>query len=388
MDIRVYIETRQESVGGQFLDAWVAYRQAKDPNYHSRIILVKEPDQADIKILFDYFFYNTNTTDLEEFDMLLACNGGEPIRVGNPRLKQFLESNDKCKLICNSRQRRPDIDRMLLWYPMDIVICKDFWLRPFYPQYHEHSTLRHLPRAPTMIYVNGRKITWREYFIRCLQNACSDIPIHDKIGSTVAKTLDSQWESEADTTFRIFCNSQYKKAPDWDTTNTYYENSVQIGFNNQFGQVPPGYFILPLYYENCCVIFPETSWQNDDLCITEKSLKCFFAGSLPFPIGGRYLNQMYEELGFRTAWHLLPDLMKKFDDIEDHFQRYDHTVKAIRWLQSNKDIFLSPAYHEYTQQNQISFSRFSGKVEVYKDFDVWFNSIVAKYHKGTVCPES
>jgi hypothetical protein len=134
----------------------------------------------------------------------------------------------------------------------------------------------------------------------------------------------------------------------------YYDNLIKTGIDNKFGEIPPGYFQLPLYYENSCVIFPESSWQNNELSVTEKSIKCFYAGSIPFPIGGANTNHLYNELGFYTAWNLLPDEFKQFDSMINHVERVSACVDAIKWLCDHPEVFETPEFVYYTQQNKIN----------------------------------
>jgi hypothetical protein len=124
------------------------------------------------------------------------------------------------------------------------------------------------------------------------------------------------------------------------------------GIDGKFGQWPPGYMLMPLYFEHSCVIFPESTWQNDELAITEKILKCFFAGAIPWPIGGSNLNHLYNHAGFQTAWNLLPAEHQAFDAERNHFRRYHAVVDAIKWLEKNPEVM-------YTEQarNMIALNR-------------------------------
>ena len=135
----------------------------------------------------------------------------------------------------------------------------------------------------------------------------------------------------------------------------YYDLCPTIGIDGKFGKIAPGYFIMPEYFEYACVIFPESTWQNNELAITEKALKCFYTGSLPFPIGGANVNQLYNDIGFYTAWNLLPDNLKQFDQITDHVTRYQQAVVAVDWLNSNYAVFKSDQARSLINQNQYNF---------------------------------
>jgi hypothetical protein len=130
----------------------------------------------------------------------------------------------------------------------------------------------------------------------------------------ILTTLDSQFESNEDTEFRQQVNNWYPTNNKiHETQSEYSTGSVAVGIDKKFGRVIPGYFILPEYFMYRCVIFPESTWQNDELCLSEKICKCFYAESLPWPIGGSNIHKLYNEIGFYTAWNVLPDHLKLFD---------------------------------------------------------------------------
>lgn len=128
-------------------------------------------------------------------------------------------------------------------------------------------------------------------------------------------------------------NETYNISRNIDTD--YYNNSVECGINVKFGNIPPGYFLTDEYNQYKVIAFPESTWINDELSITEKSLKCFIFGNLPFPVGGRYLNTLYNRLGFITSWNFLPESLKEFDFIESHIERYDLMIESLKWLEKN-----------------------------------------------------
>lgn len=374
---KIFLDVRSEGIGIQLFDAWVAYRQNLNQDYRSDIDFVTDAENADLRILFDYRFQNTTHADLDQYDILLACNGGEPIAVGSPHVKTLLQ-HDHCKMICNSYHGSPEINKMLIWYPDDIIKCRDWWLRSFYPQFYRHSAWHKSSRSSSIIFINGQNRAWRAYFLKLLVQACPAITVKNNLDSTVTKIQDSQWESIQDIEFREFCNEYFGCIPDYSENFDYYENSISIGRDNRFGLIPPGYFLLPSYYENSAVIFPESSWQNQDLCITEKSMKCFLAGSMPFPIGGSHINQLYNEVGFFTCYNLLPNKLREFDNELDHRQRYNKIMPAIRWLIANPWIFKSKTYREYVDSNYKSLIHQPSISKAIHQFDILISKFISK----------
>lgn len=370
---KIYLEIRNDAIGSQLIDKWFAYHQSQSPEYRPKFSISTDQNGADLKILFDYLFQNTSKDDLSRFDILLCCNGGEPVAVASPKIKNFLE-NDNCYMICNSLVGKKDntFDR-LIWYPHNIMTCRDYWTRYFYPHPYENIENSKITRSPTLYYINGKNVAWRHYFISLMKDEIPEINLRAVINPELAKIRDSQWESFEDQQFREELNSLYPNRPDYHANENYYSKSPKIGINDKFGSVPLGYFILPLYYENSCIIFPEGSWQNHDLCVTEKILKCFYSGSLPFPVGGANINYLYNQIGFYTAWNLLPTDLQKFDGEENHRQRYAQSIKAIRWLYDNNGIFQSKYFQQLTESNFKNFLICSAEYQSIKKFDNLIN---------------
>jgi hypothetical protein len=118
---------------------------------------------------------------------------------------------------------------------------------------------------------------------------------------------------------------------------------------------------MPEYNQHKVIAFPETSWVNDELSVTEKALKCFYAKCLPFPVAGRHINQLYNSIGFYTAWNLLPEELQQFDYEEDHQLRYAMMVESLKWINQNVmqstefDNFVNHNYNEYLNNKLSTF---------------------------------
>jgi hypothetical protein len=351
--LKLYIKTLKLGVGHQLLDAWHAYLQHLN-QYDNHIQYVIDQATADFSILLDYMGDRITNEMVKEFDIVLMCNGGEPLSVASPRLKQLL-TNKNVFLIANSYLKNHELQSKVIWFPDSVMTCRDYWTKHFYPQYFDNIQYQALSRKNTITVINGKSRAHRKYFFDMLFLELPNLADESKLEQITAETLDSQWETDEDTEFKHYVNSLYQRTGVNDTQSNYYNNSISIGADNKFGSIPPGYFHLPLYYKNSCVIFPEANWQNNELSITEKSLKCFYSQSIPFPISGAFVNQMYNELGFYTAWNLLPKDLQIFDNEKNHQLRYRATITAIKWLYSNPEVFQSQHFKDYVQQNKIKF---------------------------------
>ena len=177
------------------------------------------------------------------------------------------------------------------------------------------------------------------------------------------------FESPQDSLFRDQVNDLYEEVIVRNQETDYYIKMIQCGIDQKFGSWPLGYDILPEYFEYGCVIFPESTWTNDEVAITEKILKCCFAGSLPWPVGGSNINKMYKDLGFYTAWNLLPEEHQKFDQEKDHMLRYQGLAAATAWLSANKEVLVDDRAKGMLQSNLINMLTCSLDVQAVQKFD-------------------
>lgn len=365
--MKILISNLSKGVGHQILDGWHAYQQhlQRDNNYvldtnYQLADNTSEFNKTDynISILLCYFKQAKQIDQklLNQFDLILICNGGEPLSVGHPEVKELVENNCHVYVIANSLLT-PDhkMYDKTIWFPSDVLNCQTYWTKYFYPQYFDLYYLDKLQQDKMFYFINGENRANRQFFMNICNELNLNLPTKNVWSKTVVEVADSQWESTQDTEFKNFVNGLYTVVLIENSNNIYYNSSINVGIDNAFGKIAPGYFPLPLYFETYCVIFPESGWQNNELNITEKSLKCFYAGSLPFPIAGANVNQLYNQVGFYTAWNLLPKDMQKFDTILDHVTRYREIAKSIQWLKNNPEVFTSSLFKEMTNSNKIKF---------------------------------
>jgi hypothetical protein len=382
--MKILIKTLSNGIGHQIIDAWHAYVQHTN-NYENdtEYILNGSTDasmkvECDLRILCDYMGNQITDVMLKQYDIVLICNGGEPIAAASPRLKHLL-THDNVYLIANSYLMAHELQSKIVWFPHNVMTCRDYWTRHFYPQYYDIVKFEKLQRNNNIAVIGGASRANRAHFFSMLHSVIPELVDQSSFNGGMQAVFDSQWETNEDKAYKIYVNNLYpqRKIDPQESQNQYYNKSITVGVGDKFGSIPPGYFHLPLYYENSCVVFPESSWQNNELCITEKSLKCFYAKSLPFPISGANVNQLYNQVGFYTAWNLLPDELKVFDSIADHEVRQQGSINAIRWLHNNSEVFNSLKFIEYTQQNKERFLACSCDSIAVQNFD----NVMRKYLK-------
>jgi hypothetical protein len=378
--IKINFDVRRETMGFQAIDGLYAYRQSLCPKYQSDVdfqITHSYDTSADVNVLCLYMTDDIDLIPIEKYNVILVNNAVEPLLTATPMILKLLEL-DNCYFLCNSLVTDNHAwKNKIIWYPGNIMYCRSTWTRHFNPQYFENIKFEQLSRDKNLTIINGAARSWRHYINKLVEESTINVPFISNVSTVIHETNDSFFESAEDQEFRIWVNEQYE---DILVRNqlpvSYFDNSVNVGINNKFGSYMPGYFLMPEYYTHHCVIFPETTWQNNELAITEKSLKCFYAGSFAWPIGGSNINKMYNDLGFYTAWNLLPDDLKVFDSIVDHKERYGKLINAIAWLDHHPEIFAEACAQDMLKSNKLLFHTTSAEYTAMKNFD----EILRKYY--------
>jgi len=279
----------------------------------------------------------------EQFDLVLLDNRGESLENHGQGWIDLLHRHPNVFLLCGAMVTgNHDLFDKIICFNHNLTLFTDCVSRPFYPQ---HFQLKRPSSARTkpMLFINGQNRAWRQYFMNCLADCVGNqINLKNSYTQPITKLLDCEFESREDTEFRTWLNSTFATG---DTQhheeNLYYDSSISVGIDEKFGSIPPGYFFLPEYFDHACIVYPETSWINNSLFVTEKTWKCFVSQAIPWPIGGANFHVMLNDKGFKTARDLLPDELKVFDTILDHKERYAKQVEAIRWAQEHPEIWVS-----------------------------------------------
>ena len=357
MEINVHTIGR-DSIGIQLFDHVYAYFQFldRDNNYktNSKIHIgpVRPIVPNSINILFASMLNNT-IDDIDNYDLILLDNADEPLEVSTDIMYDLVNKHNHVYLVANAILSNGHYlcDRIIPTLVDGNNFC-DYQSRPFYPQYYLDKTT---DNRKNLIYINGTNRAHRWHMIDLLTQQVPELPIKNSLSEDmiIAELNDCFYESVEDSQFRDWVNNYYPISRNMPFS-LYYDNSVSCGIDFKFGKVPPGYFTLDEYFEYKCVIYPEASWINHELCVTEKILKCFYANALPFPIAGAGVNFLYNQIGFYTAWNLLPADLQRYDQVLDHRDRYNLVCQSIKYLHNNPEVFATAQCKEYIKSNYLN----------------------------------
>jgi hypothetical protein len=291
----------------------------------------------------------------DRYDLIFLDNHADPLVTSSEHAVEILQQFDHAYIVIDSylHSNHAYSQRYIPVF-QDHYAVKEYWLDSRYPTAYRPQHYKNIVRDKNMIYINGANRSWRHHSVDMLKHAIPDLPVISNYNRLV-RTVDSFFESSKDTAFRKWVNDRYQeqyqpRGQGRDHTN-YYQEGIPLGSDGKFGEILPGYLLMPEYYEYRCVIFPESTWQNNELALTEKAWKCFFTGNIPMPLGGANIYYLYNQLGLATAWDLLPDSLKQFDQIEDHQQRYHGFVDAVKWLYDNPEVFQSEHAKQILESN-------------------------------------
>jgi hypothetical protein len=343
-----------------YLHAWrhnLVTNQASDVDY-----IVTDPGQfldGYIDILYldihEHPFPSWQLDEADRYDFIFLDNHSDALCTSSEIMIKLINQYKHAYLVIDSF-----LDLEHTYAHKYIPVCadhyaiKEFWIDSRYPTSYFSDHYKDVLRKYNMIYINGTNRSWRQYSLDLLKQEIPNLPTISNYNKLVV-TNDSFFESAQDTEFKKFVNDKYQGSYVKETTSkggeSYYNEGIRIGSNGKFGEILPGYMIMKEYFEYQCVVFPESTWQNNELAITEKSWKCFFTKSIPMPIGGSNIHGLYNQLGLATAWNLLPKSLQEFDQIENHQQRYQGVTKAVKWLHDNPDIFNSEQAKQIVDSN-------------------------------------
>jgi len=350
---KIKVHVFSESIGLQIFDRYYAYRQAinADNNYIADVsIEFGTPEPGAFNIAFAHM-PEKQFCNFDNYDLILLDNAGESLEVASVYIADCLIRYKHVYFITGACVTQTH------WLSSKIITCShnlrlfhDIITRGFYPHYYERS-LPHGDAKHDMCYINGNNRGNRQYFMELLQKQLPEIHVR-AWSKNIIEVLESQFEDEYDQEFRQFVNNRYNiHAP----SDNYYDNCIPMGIDQKFGDIFSGFSVLDEHYNYQCVIFPETHWTNLQYFATEKIFKCFVTGAIPWPIAGAKIHDMYNQLGYQTAWNLLPKEHQKFDNELNHIIRTDQIIQAISWLKQNSDILTSDAAQSIIQQNRLNF---------------------------------
>lgn len=342
---------RQDYLGLEIFDYLVGYWQYVSDYQHIPNIIFGKPQSDTYNILFLYL-PNAAPDNLDQYDLVLLDNGDEPFGYGTDTIYQLLDQLPHAIFLCNSIV--PDT------HPLKAKILttnimwekhRRFYTESVYPQRYEFTDSDQ--NLSPMIYINGRNRSVREFWTQTLLSCAKQVPHHNDLHrGSVTETYQCWHETSEDTKFRKWVNSTYANDVINSTPPEERWPPLPAGVAGRHGTILFEDRFIDAFRKHRTIIYPERTWLNYQVSLTEKSLKCFLHRKFPMPVSGAGTHEFYTKLGFKTAWHLLPPAHQKFDSIEDHADRYLQQAQAIKWLWDHPEVLFSDRAEKMLLDNQ------------------------------------
>ena len=368
MNLNVHVVNGMDCIGLQVFDHLYAYQQSQHPDYKTNLTVEfsehKNIKLNSINILFTHMPHAI-ISDIDDYDLVLLDNGDEPLEVATEVIYNTLINYKHSYLIANAfLQDSHKLKSRIIVTMSDANKFNDYQNKPFYPQYYQSNEWP-ATRSNNVGFMTGTNKAHRWHMTALVQQYISEIQLGSTLtGEVIHETSDCFFESREDAAFREWVNAYYpivRTAPDIDSLSDFY--NIFIGIDNKFGMMSRAYFFLEEYFNFNCIVFPESSWINGELSLTEKAIKCFYSGAFPLSVGGAGINQLYNALRFKTAWNLLPAELQNYDSIDNHQERYQKIIPAMQWLENNPQVFDSAQANTWRTENQLNILK--GKFSLY-----------------------
>lgn len=342
-----------------YIDNVYAYWQHCDQNYRScHTVHINRCDLPhDRSILITQDQGQLTPDRLCKYDVALYDNCHESFGVKTHGLDQYIGIDKIYMLTASKLHHCHPLYRKNIWYPFFFFVKQGHGGNYFdgnWPHYYDLIDLdkNALLNTQGMIFINGTNRSWRNFLVEIIRDAVPDLAMHKSLTKHVVATLDCAFESNADRHFRNIINDRYREHF-YDDEDYHNPGDIidTIGIDGKFGESARNLQLIQAYGEFRCIIYPETSWLNNDMQVTEKTVKCFVTRCIPWPIGGMHLHAQMLEVGFHTAWQLLPESLQAFDGIEDHQERHRQMALAIKWLFDNQSVLYGSEVDDLTNKN-------------------------------------
>jgi len=321
-----------------------------EPNKYNILFLSSTIDPNNDESGMSTIQYPSN---VDQYDLIALDNGDEPFGVGDRMLYNILDTVPHARLLCNSilpadhPYKNRIINTSINWGHH-----RRYYVESVFPQSYELDDI--YKPLTGMIYVNGRNRSVREFLTGVLQEHVPDMPHHNDLHNGIVDSIGQYFhETAEDTKFREWTNGSYANNKMNPMPPPKRWPPLPAGVEGRYGATFFEDRIIDVVRNNQTIVYPETTWQNGQIALTEKPLRCFINRKFSMPVGGAYTHQLYNDIGFKTVWHLLPPEHQKFDSILDHQARYVQQAKAIQWLWQNPEIFKSDLAEKILIDNQV-----------------------------------
>ena len=335
---------RQDYFGQEIFDLLVAEWQWRSDYQHTPDIQFSAPQHNTVNLLF-LSMPDAVPSNIDDYDLVILDNADEAFGRGTEVMYEILYRYQHSYLACNSvlhhsHPRYQQLNSRLITTMLHWNYHRRTYIEPMFAPSREYQSL--LPLPGSMIYINGRNRSWRQYITGLLEKNVPRLAHHDQLHNQSASETKFAWHEDSfDTDARIHFNDHYANNKlNLDPPEQRWP-ALPSGVNGRFGQVEFYDRFFTEFRQHSVIVYPESTWQNNVVSLNEKSLRCFLHQRWAMPFGGCNMHALFRDLGFETAWCLLPKELAKFDQCQSHMERWQQQCVALNWLLDHPQVFQS-----------------------------------------------
>ena len=302
--------------------------------------------------------FTTIASNVDEYiplyDIVIIDNQLESVSVSSDEVKRLLIAHPNVFYMCGSI-----IGRDHLLY--DKVITFDLFWEIIKHQYtsFQLGTSHFVGNSNTrsgVVYIGGEMRSYRRYIYDLLET----VNIKKIQRDNVVSCTDDVYYDDYTQQFVDKCNEKYNVTGVIPDSSPLYQPTYLGIDGRRQGECSLGVFILPEYTMSNCIVYPESSFTNNEFHPTEKTWKCVVCNTHWIMFAGRGAYGIMRDYGFRSILEETP-VGIGFDNISNHEQRYNAVVEAIRYVSENPAVFdtanakniLTDNYRNFYNNNRI-----------------------------------
>jgi|15BtaG_2_1085339.scaffolds.fasta_scaffold00787_4 hypothetical protein len=296
-------------------------------------------------------FKYTLRYDLNKFDVVIFDNMFEHLMVSDPDIIKYVLQHDNAYLSVGSYvSNEHHMFEKFIPFQMDIVNCRDWYTNP---KVFSSYSFNHInDKKNNLIYIGAELRSWRKFIIDNLTKNIN-INVH-QVPQTVVCTRDTNLGDSYTQNFIEYCNNKYQVTGVEEVENPLYKELIYGHKDRPAGKSLMSAWIIPEFINSKCVVYAESSFVNDEICLTEKTIKCIMTKTHWIFFAGSNAYKLLKEFGLRSVLELIPGGLE-FDCIKNPKERFKKQISLIKYLSEHPEIFDTPEAQNIVNSNYEIF---------------------------------
>lgn len=317
-----------------------------NPNYNINFVDSLDVNESAISVLHVGFnaIKSLTVQHVKDFDIVIIDNNVDHAQVHDEIIYEFVSKYSNVYfLIGGFVINNYSLSDKILSYSADWIDCMQLYSDPLcFTRYSINKN----NNKQGMLFIGGALRSWRKFIIDMLP---SKVKVHQKTNE-IAGTKHIIGGTKYDQPFIDMCNQKYNVNSNKTPENEFYSH-LTLGLEHlPAGGARLGYYAIPEYSDNQCIIFPEACFVNHHVFPTEKLWKCVAAKTHWIMFSGADSYKILRDYGIRSIVELVPNGIN-FDKIQNHEERFIEQIRVVDYLSKHQEIFNSDDALEILNDN-------------------------------------